>query len=333
MDTGGALSEFDLIASYLRPLTIDENAFQLMDDAAILSAPAGYDLVVTKDLLVADVHFFADDPPDLIAQKAIRANVSDLIAKGAKPYRYSLGLGFPEPPTPVFMERFTAGLKQDQDLFEIGLIGGDTTRAPGGLVVSVTAYGLCKSGGMVTRLGAKPGDSIYVTGTLGDSALGLIARTDKRPFQSCDADDVTHVLKSYLLPDPPAKAASIIGDYASAAMDVSDGLFGDLGHICRASNVSATIYEELLPLSAPVQRILAKCPALKKKALSGGDDYQCLMTVSPAKEDLMAAAFEAEAVQITRIGLLGSARGDGSEPVRVMTQGSFKARPAGYQHF
>ncbi|MEP3233760.1 MAG: thiamine-phosphate kinase [Hyphomicrobiales bacterium] len=324
-------SEFELIERYLRPLTTDPSAFSLKDDAAILHVPDGKQLVVSKDLLIAGSHFFPDDAPKLIAQKAVRSNVSDLIAKGAKPYRYSLGLAFSKPPSHCFMEAFAEGLREDQAHYGWSLIGGDTTKSPSDFMISITAYGLCDEGRMVPRSGAKVGDQLYVSGTLGDSALGLCQRQKPEFFAQLNADDQTYLDDAYLLPQPPIGLEEAIADCASASMDISDGLFSDLAHMCRASGVSAEIDQQAIPLSLATQNAIGHEPNLTKTVLKGGDDYQCLMAVSIEQEKAFNNLCSVKGLKVRKIGVFASA----TEPLFRITNGSdhLDSELDGFTHF
>ena len=324
-------SEFELIERYLRPLATDPSAFLLKDDAAILHVPDGKQLVVSKDLLIADSHFFADDAPKLIAQKAIRSNVSDLIAKGAKPYRYSLGLAFSKPPSHSFMEAFAEGLLEDQTHYDWSLIGGDTTKSPSDFMISITAYGLCDKGQMVRRSGANIGDQIYVSGTLGDSALGLVQRQKSELFSHLSTGDKIYLDNAYLLPQPPIGLEEAIADYASASMDISDGLFSDLAHLCRASGFSAKIDQQAIPLSLAAQNAIGREPSLLKTALRGGDDYQCLMIVSGEQEAPFVNLCAAKGLNVRKIGVITNA----TEPLFELTNGDgdLDGELDGFTHF
>ena len=324
-------SEFELIERYLRPLALDPYAFSLKDDAAILDVPAGKQLVVSKDLLIAGSHFFPDDPPKLIAQKAIRCNVSDLISKGAKPYRYSLGLAFSKVPSHSYMEAFAEGLLEDQAHYDWSLIGGDTTKSPSDFMISITAYGLCDEGQMVPRSGAKVGDQLYVSGSLGDSSLGLCLRQKPELFAELSADDKAYLDNAYLLPQPPIGFEEAIADHASASMDISDGLFSDLAHLCRANGVSAKIDQQAIPLSLAAQNAIGREPSLLKAALSGGDDYQCLMIVSGEQEAPFVNLCADKGLSVKKIGVITNA----TEPLFKLTNGDgdLDGELDGFTHF
>jgi thiamine-monophosphate kinase len=292
-------SEDDLIARYFAPIAAPEG-LALRDDAALLTPPAGSDLVLTKDALVAGVHFFANDPPDAIARKALRVNLSDLAAKGAEPVGFLLALALPGGWSVPWLAAFARGLGEDGATYRCPLFGGDTVKTPGPLMVSITALGATPSGRLVARTGVKPGDRLYVSGTIGDSALGLRLRLGNGP--SLDAAHRDFLLARYLLPEPRQKLAPALRAFASGAMDVSDGFAGDLAKMLRVSGASAEIDLAKLPLSAAARAAIAADPALFEIAATGGDDYEILASVAPQN----AAAFEAAAagagVAVTEVG-------------------------------
>ena len=296
------IGEFDLIARYLKPLATSAGAFHLQDDAATISVPEGAHLVISKDVLVGNVHFFPDDLPDLIARKALRTNVSDILSKGADPAHYALGLCFPEKADAGFMNAFAQGLEADQDYYGMSLIGGDTTRSIHDFMISVTLFGFAGQKGPVTRMGAKAGDALYVSNTLGDSALGLLTVTEPEGFKDASETLLSDLLAAYLLPQPPLGLQSIIAQYASASMDISDGILVDCEHMCRASGVSARIQQDCLPFSDKVQAALEVNPALIDVAVKGGDDYQCLMSIPLDKEQHFIDACTAGELKVTRVG-------------------------------
>lgn len=321
------LSEDALIARYLAPLAKDPGALALTDDAAHLSAPVGEELIITVDGLVAGVHFFADDPPDLIARKALRTNLSDLAAKGARPRAYLLTLSLPEAWSEEWLAGFASGLQQDQDAYGISLLGGDTTRALGPLTISITALGLVPKGQMVKRSGARPGELVFVTGTIGDSALGCRLRLSPNSFPPLAADERAHLLNRYLLPQPRCAFAEVLCRHASSAMDISDGLVGDFAKLCRVSQVSAEIDARTIPLSRAAKSACGQQSALFETALTGGDDYEILFTAAPQhKEALLAGAQDAQ-MTISEIGYVTSGTGppifkDG-DAILQFTHGSY----------
>jgi thiamine-monophosphate kinase len=287
-------AEFALIARHFRSLA-GPGALDLQDDAAVLMPPPGRDLVLTCDAMVAGVHFLPDDPPDLVGRKLLRVNLSDLAAKGATPLGYLMTVSTPRDTPDAWFAGFSTGLDQDQREYRITLLGGDTTSTPGPISLSLTAIGHVAPGQAVHRTGAAPGDGIWVTGTIGDGALGLAVARGRL------GDPTGHLLSRYRLPRPRVGLA--IAGIASAGMDVSDGLVQDLGHICRAGSVTAEIDASLVPLSDPARAAgadwLATC-------LTGGDDYELLLAVPPARESLLRQAALAVGTVVTRIGAFRS---------------------------
>lgn len=267
-------SEDELIVRIFAPIA-GPAALGLKDDAALLP-PSIEPLAATVDMLVAGVHFFADDPPALIAKKALRVNLSDLAAKGAKPLGFLLSLALPADWTNDWLASFAAGLAEDARLFAAPLIGGDTTATPGPLTISITALGGAPR--FVPRGGARPGDVIYVSGTIGDAALGLALRRDPALSARLSVEARAHLLDRYLLPRPRLDLGALLRTSATAAMDVSDGLVGDLAKLCRASGVSAVVETGLVPLSEAAREAVALEPTLLEAALTGGDDYEILFT-------------------------------------------------------
>jgi thiamine-monophosphate kinase len=296
------LGEFALIDRYFRPLATDPGAFGLTDDAAVYRQRPGDDLVITTDTVAAGVHFFADDPADSIAKKALRVNLSDLAAKGAEPYGYLLSLALSANWTEAWLKRFAAGLASDQKTYGVTLLGGDTTRAAGGLSVAITALGRIPKGEMVLRSGAEPGDSIFVSGTIGDGALGLRLR-------GTQGRGVRHLVDRYLHPQPRVALAPVVRAHATAAMDVSDGLVGDLAHICAVSGVGAEISVPDIPLSPAAAAMLMADPKLLPVIINGGDDYEILATVPRAAEDAFVEDADACGVSVTRIGSITNEKG------------------------
>jgi len=306
--------EVALIERYFAPLATDPGAVGLADDAAVLSHAPGEEIVATTDALAAGIHFFADDPPAAIAAKALRVNLSDLAAKGARPRGYLLTLALPDDWTEAWLAAFCEGLAADQATYGCPLLGGDTIRAPGGLVVSVTAFGVLPAGSAVRRGGARAGDLVYVTGSIGDAALGLALRTGAVPAEvaaaaGLDAAGRAHLAGRYLKPLPRTAAAAAVRAHAHAAMDVSDGLVGDLARLCRASGVAAVVEAAAVPLSAPAAGLAAADPALFARALTGGDDYEILATVPAGRAAAFAADLATVGVAATAIGRIAAGAG------------------------
>jgi len=284
-------AEFALIARHFRPLA-GPGALDLQDDAAVLAPPPGRDLVLTCDAMVAGVHFLPDDPPDLVGRKLLRVNLSDLAAKGAAPIGYLMTVSTPRDTPDAWFAGFSAGLNRDQHEFGVTLLGGDTTSTPGPISLSLTILGHVATGQAVHRAGAAPGDGIWVTGTIGDGALGLAVARGRL------ADATGYLLSRYRLPQPRLGLA--IAGVATAGMDVSDGLVQDLGHICRASGVAAEIDASLVPLSDQAR---AAGPDWLCACLTGGDDYELSLAVPPAHEASLRQAANAAGISVTRIGI------------------------------
>ncbi len=268
------MDEFGLIAKYFAPLA-GAGALGLTDDAAILPARAGHDLIVTTDTIAEGSDFFPYDPPHTIAQKALRVNLSDLAAKGAQPAHYLLNLTLPHAVREDWLAGFTSGLAQDQKEFGVTLLGGDT--GAGLLSVTVTAFGFVPLGRMVKRSGAQPGDAVYVTGTIGDSGAGLaLLKGQGRELDDASRD---YLLGRYRVPQPPVDFAARLRDIAHAALDVSDGLIADLGHIASSSGVRIVVEGERVPLTAQVTALWGSNACLN--AVTAGDDYQIAFTAPP----------------------------------------------------
>jgi thiamine-monophosphate kinase len=286
-----ASGEDSLIARYFRPLATDSGAFGLTDDAAVLKA-LGKDIVVTTDAIVEGVHFLADDPPHTVAQKALRVNLSDLAAKGAALAGFVLTLAL-RAVDEAWLEAFARGLGEDAAAFNCPLLGGDTVSTPGPLMVSITAFGRVPQGKMIQRSGARPGDHVVVTGTIGDAVLGLdILRTGRAAAALAnDAASREMLINRYRVPEPRNALASAIRAHAHAAMDVSDGLAGDLAKLCAASGVSAVIDLPSVPLSPAAKAVLAADAVSIGEIVSGGDDYEVLCAIRPnAFEEFMREA-------------------------------------------
>ncbi len=276
--------EQELIQTYFAPLAGD-GAAGLMDDAATWVPAPGMDTVLSTDTLVAGVHFIGDEPADLIARKALRVNFSDLVAKGAAPCGYLVNLGLTTAQDHGWLKQFSEGLARDQEEFNCKLLGGDTVSTPGPLTLSITAIGEVPSGKVVRRGTARAGDVLYVTGTIGDSALGLEVLKGR-----CKSVDDAYLIDRYRLPRPRTECLPLIREFASAAMDVSDGLIGDLEQLCLASGVGARVNADLVPVSEVVGSLAALDPGVLIRALTGGDDYEILFSVSYKKADAFEAA-------------------------------------------
>lgn len=297
-------SEDELIARWFRPLATAAGALGLVDDCAAITPPPGHDLVLKTDAVASGVHFFADDDWGLVAKKALRVNLSDLAAKGARPLGHLLTLALPADWREADLARFAAGLDEDQTAWDCPLLGGDTIRSPDGLIVSITVFGAVPTGRMVRRAAARPGDALFVSGSLGDAALGLILRTDPdRAARWCLAPaERDHLLGRYLLPRPRQPLAAAILAHAGASMDVSDGLGLDLARMCGGSRVAAEVALADLPLSPAAARALAAEPDLIETIVGGGDDYEILAAIRPEAEAAFVAAAAGTSVPVARIG-------------------------------
>jgi thiamine-monophosphate kinase len=301
-----AIDEHDLIARYFGPLAADPAALELTDDAAVLAPPAGCDLVLTKDGIAEGVHFPAGESGADVARKALRVNLSDLAAMGADQLGYLVLLGLPADWTEAWVASFADGLSEDQATYGVALYGGDTIRTQA-LTVSVTAIGSVPSGRAIRRAGARAGDMIYVSGTIGDGALGLLAR--RGALAGTDAAQRAFLAERYRAPQPRCALAPVLRRFARAAIDISDGLAGDLDKVCRASGVPARVDCEKVPLSGAARAAVDADPALLELCMTGGDDYEILCAV--ASED--AGAFEAAAreagVPVAPIGAFADGAG------------------------
>jgi thiamine-monophosphate kinase len=311
----GHLSEFELIETLFAPLATSPGAFGLKDDAAVIAPREGHDLVTTTDTIVEGVDFFANDPPDTIARKALRVNLSDLAAKGAEPAAYLLTLMLPEKIDRVFLESFTRGLASDQETFGIALLGGDMSATPGPLTISITAFGYVHTGRLVRRNGARPGDLVFVTGTIGDSGGGLSLLQSNAPNAS------SRLIERYRVPEPRVAFAPTIRD-ASASIDISDGLLADLGHIADASGVRIIVDAGSIPRSPELIALWGNDAAAIVRAATAGDDYEIAFTAPSLIRDAH--------TPVTCIGRVEQGSGvalidaDGNEIIVLR---------AGYRHF
>ena len=282
--------EFSRIARHFRPLA-GPGSLDLTDDAAVFAPPPEREVVITADAMVEGVHFLPGTAPDLVARKLLRVNLSDLAAMGAVPLGYLVTVSVPRSCRDDWFAGFAAGLRRDQAEFAIALLGGDTTETPGPLTLSLTAIGHVSPGQAVLRSGARAGDEVWVTGTIGDGVLGLHAARGELP------DPDGYLRGRYDLPNP--RLGLPLAGWAHAAMDVSDGLFQDLGHICRASGLAAVVQAAAIPLSP---QAIAAGPAWRETAWVGGDDYELLLAVP-------AGQAAPPGVRATRIGRFQAGEG------------------------
>jgi thiamine-monophosphate kinase len=326
-----ASGEDSLIARYFRPIATDPGAFDLGDDAAVLKAD-GCEIVVTTDAIVEGVHFLGSDPPDTVARKALRVNLSDLTAKGAAPAGFVLTLALRKVDD-AWLKSFAQALGEDAACFKCPLLGGDTVSTPGPLMISITAFGRVPVGRMVHRRGAKPGDRVMVTGTIGDAALGLAILRGGNVADAAVADAAVRnlLIGRYRVPQPRNMLASAVRDHASAAMDVSDGLAGDLAKLCAASGVSAVIDLESIPLSPAASDLVSRRIVGIETLIAGGDDYEVLCTVPDDRVEAFAEAARRAGGQATSIGMVVAGA---SAPKFIDGQGAELAlERLSYSHF
>ncbi|MCK0208599.1 thiamine-phosphate kinase [Starkeya koreensis] len=325
----GDSGEDKLIARLFGSVATHPGALGLKDDAALLAVPPGHELVLTKDALVAGVHFFPDDPPASIARKAMRVNLSDLAAKGADPLGVLLAFAIPPDMDAAALEAFAGGIGADATLYGAPLLGGDTVRTPGPFTVSITALGAVPTGQMVRRATARPGEAIVVSGTIGDSALGLALRLDpaRSGFAGLDSASLDHLRDRYLHPRPRLALARPLRGRASAAMDVSDGLVGDLRKLLSASGVAGTIEASRVPFSAAARAAIAAEPALLETALTGGDDYEILAVMPDHEVSAFSTFATAAGIGVSVIGHTHEGEGlsvrDGDGAELTLARGSF----------
>jgi thiamine-monophosphate kinase len=303
--TSSLPGEFELIARYFAPLARGfPGAFGLLDDAAVIAPPPGHELVAKTDAIVGGVHFLDGDPPDLIARKALRVNLSDLAAKGAVPRAYMLDLMLPKTVTEEWIAAFARGLAEDQNEYGVHLIGGDTDSTPGPVTIAIMAFGDVATGRMLRRGGACAGDTVFVTGTIGDAALGLTVLRGKSAH--LDTKAANFLVDRYRLPRPRVTLGPRLIGLASAALDVSDGLLADLRHLCEVSELAAVIEAPRVPLSTAVRAALATNAGHMTTVLTGGDDYEILFTAPPAAFNELTELSQKLDVPITAIGRMQS---------------------------
>lgn len=323
------LSEFELIETLLKPLAANAGgAFNLSDDAAVLpDAPPGEVFVVTKDALAVGTHMLASDPPGEMARKALRVNLSDLAAMGAKPVGFFMSLCLGSESNDAFLTQFVEGLAQDVEAFSIPLMGGDVIRHEGAFIVTITAIGSVARGGVLRRNGARPGDSLWVTGSIGDGALGLMAA--RHELTHLPPESQAALVQRYRTPEPRlAMGQSIVG-LASACIDVSDGLVADVEHICKASSVGCRIESSLIPLSPAAEDVIGLDGGLWPNVLTGGDDYELAFAVPEERETQLQELIKKLHIPFSRIGCFE----EGSDVIVVDQKGTpFDLPRHGYRH-
>jgi thiamine-monophosphate kinase len=303
------LGERDIIKRFIAPLTnfqsIDLNC---EEDAAVLEVPAGKLLVMTTDAIVEGTHFFSTETPENIAKKALRVNLSDLAAMGAHPIGYTLCLTIGDNVTENWLSRFFVSLGEDNQTYRISLLGGDTNKSSGPINISITAIGDVAEGLAITRSGAQSGDRIYVTGTIGDAALGL--KILQGQANAINEADKNFLINRYRLPQPRHSLGQHLGDVVHAATDISDGLLFDLNLICEASDLQAYVRMDKIPLSKAVANLLNAAKPEDREGIlesirAGGDDYELVFTASPGEADHIEYLAQRYSVPMTCIGHLG----------------------------
>ncbi|WP_421865814.1 thiamine-phosphate kinase [Parvibaculum sp.] len=327
---GARPGEFRLIEEVFAPLASGAaGAFALKDDAALYRASTGWETVLTVDAIVAGVHFLPDDPPESVARKLLRVNLSDIAAKGAVPKGYLLVTAWADDTSFDWIKRFASGLAEDQERYGISLWGGDTVRTSGPLMLSLTAIGELPQGTLLARGGAHPGDDIYVSGTLGDAALGLEVLRAK--LDDLSPEDRAQLVRRYREPEPRCSLGPRLRGVASASLDISDGLFADLGHLCGQSGAGARIEMDRLPLSDAARRAVEGQPELFQLIVGGGDDYEILFAAPPEKAGQVAAAAAEASVSVTRIGEVRET----DEGVKLVDRAGqpIPLKQLGYRHF
>ncbi len=318
-------AEFALIARHFRPLA-GQGALDLADDAAVLDIPPGRRLVIAADAMVEGVHYLPDDPPETIGRKLLRVNLSDLAAMGATPLGYLMTTSFARGVTEDWIAGFVRGLAEDQREFGLQVLGGDTTATPGPTCLSLTILGTVAPDAVLRRAGARVGDDVWVSGTIGDGALGLRVLRGELP-----ADAEGHLARRYRLPQPRLALGQAVAGIAHAGMDVSDGLVQDLGHLCRAGGCGAEIAAADVPLSPAAHALVAADPALLPLLLTGGDDYEVLFTAAPGAAAAVQAAASRAGTPVARIGRMVA--GSPGVVLRDAAGGVLDVARGGWSHF
>jgi thiamine-monophosphate kinase len=322
--------EFELIDTLFSPLARGfAGAFSLKDDVAALAPKEGHELVLKTDSLIESVHFLRDDPAETVGRKALRRALSDLAAKGAAPEVYLLAIALPDTIRRSWLEKFAEGLSCDQKQFGIALAGGETNRTPGALTITVTAVGWVPQGRLVRRKGAAAGDAVWVTGTIGDAAGGLALLNN----EGLSADDAAqeYLVRRFRLPEPRLAFGKAFRDFANAAVDVSDGLLADVGHIAEVSSVTIEVDSAAVPLSSELRTLWSEGQESVLRAASAGDDYEIAFTAAPSAAESVMRAAEVTATSVTRIGRV--LEGPAAVVLRNSRGGEIPVLRKGYTHF
>lgn len=303
--------EFETILRLLAPLADHPAARGLIDDVAVLEPPPGKTLVLTHDTLVEGVHFLPTDPPNTVARKLLRVNLSDLSAKGARPLGYLMSCAWSGRCDWAWREDFARGLASDQARFGLKLLGGDTVSTPGPLTLGATLIGWGEPGRTPSRAGARPGDIVLVSGTIGDGGLGLQAagKDGARMFGDLDA---AWLADRYRRPRPRLELAELIATEANASADVSDGLVADVGNIARASGVRITLDLQSAPLSEAARRWLEQqqdAGSAIEYLVTAGDDYEIVFTAASDRLQAIQRSAEVAGCEVTAIGRVEAGQG------------------------
>jgi thiamine-monophosphate kinase len=321
------VDEFERIRRFFAPLAAP-GGLGLLDDAALLDCRAGRQLVITADVIVEGVHYLPDDPPDTVARKLLRVNLSDLAAMGARPLHYLLTTALPATRAADWVAAFARGLGEDQERFKVSLLGGDSVASPGPAALSLTAIGEVSSGMAVRRSGAVAGDQIWVSGTIGDASLGLDVLRGAHSHLA--AEHRAALASRFRLPEPRIELGPRLVGLAHAMIDISDGLLADLGHICETSHLAARIELEALPLSAAARAIIDRQPDLRALLAARGDDYELLFTAAPSASNAIEQLSTELHLPITQLGVIEPGKG-----VRLLDSGGrvIPVAEPGYRHF
>jgi thiamine-monophosphate kinase len=324
---GEVVGEFERIRRFFAPLAAP-GGLGLLDDAALVECTAGRRLVVTADAIVAGVHFLPEDPPDLVAKKLLRVNLSDLAAMGAQPLHYLLTTALPAAFGADWVETFARGLGEDQRRYGISLLGGDSVSTPGPAALSLTAIGEVAAGAEIRRNGARRGDDVWVSGTIGDAYLGLGVLRGR--YSQLAAEHRAALIRRFQLPEPRTTLGPALVGLAHAMIDISDGLVADLGHICETSRVAAIVELAALPMSAAAGAAAASEPGVAPRLATGGDDYELLFTAAPETAPAIRRLGVRLNIRLTQIGRI-----EAGEGVRLVDAAGREVavETAGYRHF
>jgi len=325
--SGEPVDEFERIRRFFAPLA-GPGGLDLLDDAALVDCRAGRRLVVTADAIVEGVHYLPVDPPELVARKLLRVNLSDLAAMGARPLHYLLTTALPAVHGADWVAAFVRGLAEDQRRFQVSLLGGDSVATPGPAALSLTAIGEVTAGKEIRRSGALVDDLVWVSGTIGDAHLGLAVL--RGAYSQLAPEHRAGLVRRFRIPEPRVEFRPRLAGLAHAMIDVSDGVLADLGHICETSNVAARVEVEALPLSPAAKEIVDQRMDSRVSLAAGGDDYELLFTAPASATKAIEELSSVLGLPVTRIGLIERGKG-----VRLVDSEG-RAIPvdhAGYRHF